>query len=282
MRAFHGAYPIFLKRRIRIAKTPLIIVQDGAIDELMSRVLAWSFEELETTGVAVLGADCVGPPTVEVSRKILSWLGTPEVPVTLSESRGVNAFPWSYRPYSMMANLVPLLNPTGKTGPPISTPSAELMIVEQVQAAQSAGEKAVLLVLCPMTPVADALVLRSAPIGTDAGRRSTSGGTGIGRMWLGGPGITASPDKESPQPTSVLTETRLWALDTVSGRALSAGSEECLKSVPQAGVAGRERTVAPVRECAVCGGGWPVATGGGFGVSIRRRMSHHAARLPAS
>lgn len=138
-------------------KTPLIIVQDGAIDELMSLVLAWTFEEYETTGVAVLGADCVGPPTVEVSRKILAWLGTPEVPVTLSQSRGVNAFPWSYRPYSMMANLVPLLNPTGQIGLPVSTPPAEVMIAEQVQAAQKAGQKAVLLVLCPLTPVVGAL-----------------------------------------------------------------------------------------------------------------------------
>ena len=88
------------------------------------------------------------------------------------------------------------------------------------------------------------------------------------KMWLGGPGITAWPDKERPQPMNVLTETRLWALDTVSGRALSAGSEECLKSVPQARVRGRDRVVATVRECAVCGGGRPVATGGGVGMSV--------------
>ena len=115
--------------------TRLIILPDGAIDELMSMVLAWSMDDVCTDFVGVLGADCVGPPTVEVSQKILRWLGTAEVPVALSQARGVNAFPWAYRPYSMMANLVPLLNPTGEVGKPVDTPSAEAGIVQTIQAA---------------------------------------------------------------------------------------------------------------------------------------------------
>lgn len=170
-----------------MADTQVIIVQDGAIDELMSVILAWCMDGVETTGVGVLGADCVGPPTVEVTRKILAWLGTPDVPVTLSQARGVNAFPWAYRPYSMMANLVPILNPTGKPGGAIHTEPTAKMIVDLVHAAQREGKKAVLLVLCPLTPVADALKMDSEIL------------SGIDKIvWMGGALEPANWDGVTP------------------------------------------------------------------------------------
>ncbi len=117
------------------------------------------------------------------------------------------------------------------------------------------------------------------PLARARGGRSILTGRGVGRMWLGRPVLGSRPrqTRQSPQPMNVLTETRLWALDTVSECALSAGPEECQKSVPQAGVAGRERIVAPVRECAICRGRRPVATGGGVGMPVRRGMPNHAA-----
>ena len=59
----------------------------------------------------------------------------------------------------MMANLLPMLNPTGRQNPPISSRSAEQMIIDQVHHTVSAGQKTILLVLSPMTPVADAIAL---------------------------------------------------------------------------------------------------------------------------
>ncbi|MCP4213479.1 MAG: hypothetical protein GY765_02430 [bacterium] len=140
-----------------MSKTPVILIQDGAVDELMSIFLLQSEQEkIDLLGVVILNADCLGQPTLEVTRKILRVIGTPEVPVTISQSRAVNAFPWSYRQYSMMVNLLPLLNlvPYTKT---TESRTAAAMIVDNINDARSQGKpKVTILGLSSLSPLLDA------------------------------------------------------------------------------------------------------------------------------
>ena len=90
-------------------KKPVILIQDGAVDELMSIFLLQSIsDQVDLLGIVVVNGDCLGEPTVEVTQKILQVIGTPAIPVALSDARAVNAFPWDYRQYSMMVNLLPM------------------------------------------------------------------------------------------------------------------------------------------------------------------------------
>jgi hypothetical protein len=61
----------------------------------------------------VTPADCLGYPTVSASLRLLAFAKTPpaNTPVMLSNSSSQRPFPWAYRQYSMMVNLLPALAP---------------------------------------------------------------------------------------------------------------------------------------------------------------------------
>lgn len=141
-------------------KQPVIILQDGAVDELMSVALVLTMPNVELLGIGVVNADCIAQPTVEVTNKILELMQCTDVPVTISTARAVNAFPWSYRQYCMMANLLPMLNESGLTL--LQSPeTAEEMLERQITANMAAGNPPVkVLVLSPLTPLATVLERR--------------------------------------------------------------------------------------------------------------------------
>jgi len=160
----------------------VFILQDGAVDELMSVVLATRMSEVDVLGVGIANADCLGEPTVRTTRKLLHWLGRDDVPVGLSASRGVNAFPWEYRPYSMMADLLPILN--RGTAPPAQdgSPDAEELLIAAVEKCGSDGTKLTVLALCPLTPL------------VHAWKREPAITSGIAEIvWMGG-ALKPSPD----------------------------------------------------------------------------------------
>ena len=74
----------------------------------MSVALTITMPDIDLLGVAVVNADCIAGPTVEVTNKILHLMSVSDVPVTQSPARAVNAFPWIYRQYCLMANLLPM------------------------------------------------------------------------------------------------------------------------------------------------------------------------------
>jgi len=129
------------------------MLQDGAVDELMSVVLATRMPNIELMGIGIANADCLGEPTVRTTRKILHWLDRDDVPVGLSSARGVNAFPWEYRPYSMMVDLLPILNRGTPPPDPGLTADAEDLLIAAAHNCMSAGTKLTVLVLCPLTPL---------------------------------------------------------------------------------------------------------------------------------
>ena len=87
-----------------------IIIHDGATDELMSILFAASMPNIDLKGIMVLNADCQGYPTAKVSSKLLDLISLKDIPVNVSGARGWNPFPWTYRQYSLMVNLFPIVN----------------------------------------------------------------------------------------------------------------------------------------------------------------------------
>ena len=143
-------------------KQPVIIIQDGAVDELMSVALVATMPNIDLLGIGVVNADCLADPTLEVTQKILNLMGIPEVPVTISTARAINAFPWSYRQYSMMVNLLPMLNVTPNTVVP-SKVTTEAMLVELILKNMTEGKpKVKVLVLSPLTPLVTAWEMNPA------------------------------------------------------------------------------------------------------------------------
>jgi len=135
------------------------MIHDGAVDEFMSIPLAVSMPNIGLFSAIVVNADCIGLPALEVTQKFLRRLGS-NAWTALSDVRGVNAFPWAYRQYSLMCNLLPLLNTTSNGGSvhPSAARVTEKTISDQVRdAAQLAGEQVKILILCPLTPLAEAV-----------------------------------------------------------------------------------------------------------------------------
>lgn len=138
-------------------KQPVILIQDGAVDELMSIFLLKSMENIDLLGIVVVNGDCLAQPTVAVSQKILALIGTEYVPVVSSTARAINAFPWVYRQYCMMVNLLPMLNMYGPYVGPMETVNGAELIVRLIREAREEGKgKVTILGLSPMTPLMDA------------------------------------------------------------------------------------------------------------------------------
>ena len=95
-----------------MTKRPVFFMQDGAIDELLCIPFVQSMANCALAGVWVTPADCLGQPTVEASRRMLAFTKTRpgSIAVMVSNSSSERPFPWAYRQYSMMVNLLPPLN----------------------------------------------------------------------------------------------------------------------------------------------------------------------------
>ena len=87
-----------------------IIIHDGATDELMSILFAASMPNVAIKGIMVINADCQGYVTAKVCSKLLDLVSIKDVPVAVSGVRGWNPFPWTYRQYSLMVDLFPIVN----------------------------------------------------------------------------------------------------------------------------------------------------------------------------
>ena len=144
---------------------PLVLMHDGAVDELVCiPFLASMAPAVQLTSVWITPADCLGYPTANACGRMQQLIGQPDLPLFLSDSSSERPFPWEYRQYAMMVNLLPILNPQ----PPVTIPpprtvsfgsagiSASMTaFYDGVKAATDAtGERAIFLVTCPMTDLA--------------------------------------------------------------------------------------------------------------------------------
>ena len=165
--------------------TPVILMHDGAVDELVCIPFLVSMApQIQLSSVWIIPADCLGYPTASACQRLSNLLGKPSLPLFLSDSGSERPFPWEYRQYAMMVNLLPILNPTG--GPAIASPhavsfgcarqAAVAAFRDQVKAASDAAGTAVtMLITSPMTDFA-------AAIETDPAILSSIGEV----VWMGG------------------------------------------------------------------------------------------------
>ncbi len=65
--------------------------------------------QVELLGVSITPADCYPEPALETTCKLLTLLGQPQVPVSVSPYYGVNAFPSAWRAQPRMLNAFPTL-----------------------------------------------------------------------------------------------------------------------------------------------------------------------------
>ena len=93
-----------------MTKQPVFFMQDGAIDELLCIPFVQSMPNCALRNVWVTPGDCLGYPTASASARMMAFAKTPKTAVLLSNSSSQRPFPWAYRQYSMMVNLLPALN----------------------------------------------------------------------------------------------------------------------------------------------------------------------------
>lgn len=135
-----------------------IIIHDGATDELMSILFAASMPNVNVKGIFVVNADCQGYPTAKVSSKLLDLISVKDVPVAVSGVRGWNPFPWTYRQYSLMVDLFPIVNQY-KENVKVTEPVMNHALEDMVHKVYRESEKKPVTILClsPVTAIADAL-----------------------------------------------------------------------------------------------------------------------------
>lgn len=140
-----------------------IIIHDGATDELMSILFAASMPDINLKGIMVLNADCQGYPTAKVSSKLLDLIDHIDIPVAVSGARAWNAFPWTYRQYSLMVDLLPMVNQY-KQNVQVPEPQMDFPLVKMVDKVYRENNDTPVTLLClsPVTDIADALKSDSA------------------------------------------------------------------------------------------------------------------------
>ena len=132
----------------------VIIIHDGAMDEIMSLALVASMPDTVIEYVGVINGDCIAYTTVQLSYKTFSLCGLNQPNIYLSDARAVNAFPWSYRKDCLSANLLPLVNQY-QTDPPFLTPKNREDLLSYMESAAASGA---FTLLC-LGPLSDAAYL---------------------------------------------------------------------------------------------------------------------------
>lgn len=132
----------------------VIQIHDAAIDEYMSLVLLTTMKDVNLLGSVIVNADCIAAPAMQTQWKILQYIDRQKIPFGLSQSRGINAFPWSYRSDCVNeGNIAVLKNiPENNNWPPF--PDGDAQLVEWLEQADG---PVTLLVTSPMTPLAGLL-----------------------------------------------------------------------------------------------------------------------------
>lgn len=130
----------------------IIVMHDGAMDELMSLVLLHSMTNLNVEYIGVMNGDCIAYTTVQLSYKILQLCGSSLSNIYLSDACAVNAFPWSYRQDCLCANLLPLVNQYQSTPPSVVPGTISDLVTYMIN--NLGAEPFTLLCLGPLTDAA--------------------------------------------------------------------------------------------------------------------------------
>jgi purine nucleosidase len=140
----------------------IFVLSDASIDEYLAILFIHSLQEskkISVNSVSIVNADCIADPAIDTGWKIREYLGlTNEMPLGLSESRGWNPFPWAYRNDCVTFGQVDALKnlPSNPNWPPYA--DGDQMLIKYLE--QCGEDEAVLLPLCPITPLTNVLKAR--------------------------------------------------------------------------------------------------------------------------
>ena len=90
-------------------KVPVLFDHDGSADDFLSLLLLLTMDGVDLQGVCITPADCYAEQAVETTLKLLALRQRPDVPVSVGQGRGVNAFPAEWRAKPRILNALPAL-----------------------------------------------------------------------------------------------------------------------------------------------------------------------------
>ena len=155
------------------SKQLVLFDHDGGVDDFLSLLLLLVMPHVELVGVSITPADYYPDQALETTAKLLHLLGQPQVPLSVGQYHGVNAFPSAWRAQPRMLNALPTLLalPPSAPFPTDPRPSPEVL-----RAQLAAASRPVTVVL---TGPCSTLVQALAPAPHLASR--------IGQVvWMGG------------------------------------------------------------------------------------------------
>jgi purine nucleosidase len=90
-------------------KVPVLFDHDGSADDFLSLLLLLTMEAVALQGVSITPADCYAEQAVETTLKLLALRQRLDVPVSVGQCHGVNAFPADWRAKPRILNALPAL-----------------------------------------------------------------------------------------------------------------------------------------------------------------------------
>jgi purine nucleosidase len=158
-----------------MANTQVVFNHDAAIDEYMATVLLTTMEGVDLQGIVITNADCIADQAMGTAWKVQQFIERTEIPLALSNARGWNPFPWSYRSDCIKEGNVPSLSTYGYKPDWPPYPSGEDLMKKSLSDAVQNSAPVTMLINCPLTTLYNVL---SADPALEKG---------IGRLiWMGG------------------------------------------------------------------------------------------------
>lgn len=134
-------------------KTPVIFNHSAAIDDFVATAVLLTMPNIDLQGIVVTNADCIATPAMDTSWRVSQFFGIEHIPLTLSDARGWNSFPWEYRADCVNMGTIEALKPysNNPSWPPY--PSGEAMMTDLLIQAIDKKEPVTILCTGPVTTI---------------------------------------------------------------------------------------------------------------------------------
>ena len=135
----------------------VVVIHDAAVDEYMSCILLTTMEGVSLEGIVIVNADCIYGPAMDAGWKIQQFIGRTDIPLGLSNARGLNPFPWPYRGDCIKQGQIAALAPLGPHPDWPPYPDGDAWLESYLDGLDG---QVTLLCLCPATTLSNLLKKR--------------------------------------------------------------------------------------------------------------------------
>lgn len=133
--------------------TPVIFNHSAAIDDFVSTALLLTMPNIDLQGIIVTNADCLEDPAMQTSWMVHQFFGLENVPLTLSNARGWNSFPYEYRKDCIAMGEIDILKPYANNKLTSPYASGEAMLEEVLGNALKNQKQVTVLATGPITAI---------------------------------------------------------------------------------------------------------------------------------